>query len=95
MRARDPEKKLAITPESVGLQFPRRDSRPRLSGRRRSLGSFFRSTLDIVWSTLREIFDESAYARFLDRQKLDNSPAAYTAFLREVQKYRERRPRCC
>ena len=77
------------------MHEPRRDSRPRLSGRRRSLGDLFRRATNILWSTLREIFDESAYARFLDRQNLQSSRSAYTAFLREGQKQRERRPRCC
>jgi hypothetical protein len=57
------------------------------------------NTLGIVralfWSALREIFDESAYTRFLDRQRLPSSPHAYAAFLRENQRPRERRPRCC
>jgi hypothetical protein len=76
------------------MQEPRRDSRPRLSGRKRSLGGILLA-LDILWSTLREIFDESAYARFLDRQHLHSSADAYAAFLRESLKQRERRPRCC
>ena len=74
---------------------PRRDSRPRLSGRGRSPGHLFGRALSVFWSTLREIFDESAYARFLDRQHLHSSPNAYAAFLQENQKQRERRPRCC
>jgi hypothetical protein len=44
---------------------------------------------------LREIFDESAYARFLDEHALVSSRQAYAAFLREGQGSRERRPRCC
>jgi Selenoprotein, putative len=46
-------------------------------------------------STLREIFDESAYARFLARRQVATSPQAYADFLRELQTQRERRPRCC
>ena len=44
---------------------------------------------------LREIFDESAYARFLTRRQVATSPQAYADFLRELQTQRERRPRCC
>ena len=44
---------------------------------------------------LREIFDESAYMRFLSRNHLVSSPAAYTAFLRENELAKARRPRCC
>jgi hypothetical protein len=74
---------------------PHSNSRPQLSGRGRTLVRFLRRAIGIFWLTVREIFDESAYARFLDRQSLHSSPAAYTAFLRENQKQRERRPRCC
>ena len=74
---------------------PRRNSRPRLSGRERIPGWLFGRPLRVFWSMLREIFDESAYARFLDRKHLPNSCDAYAAFLQESQKQRERRPRCC
>jgi len=46
-------------------------------------------------STLREIFDESAYARFLERHHLATSPQSYAEFLRENETTRSRRPRCC
>jgi uncharacterized short protein YbdD (DUF466 family) len=49
----------------------------------------------ILLSVLREIFDESAYARFLDRTHLASSPAAYAAFFRERQSGKERSTRCC
>jgi hypothetical protein len=44
---------------------------------------------------LREIFDESAYSRFLERRGVTSSREAYAEFLREGQATRERRPRCC
>jgi hypothetical protein len=46
-------------------------------------------------AALREIFDESAYARFLNRQRMVSSPAAYGEFLRESELAKARRPRCC
>jgi hypothetical protein len=46
-------------------------------------------------SVLREIFDESAYARFLRRTRLSNSRAAYAQFLQEHEVAKARRPRCC
>jgi len=49
----------------------------------------------ILLATLREIFDESAYLRFLSRNHLASSPAAYAAFLRESELAKARRPRCC
>jgi hypothetical protein len=58
-----------------------------------SLGS--RRTLAMIHSILCEIFDESAYARFLERRHLVTSREAYAAFLAESRAQRERRPRCC
>jgi hypothetical protein len=44
---------------------------------------------------LLEIFDESAYARFLQRRQLVSSPQAYAEFLVENEARAQRRPRCC
>lgn len=49
----------------------------------------------ILLATLREIFDESAYARFLSRQGLTSSVEAYAAFVRESEIVKARKPRCC
>jgi hypothetical protein len=49
----------------------------------------------IVRSALQEIFDESAYARFLRRRQLQTSREAYAEFLRENEVSRQRRARCC
>ncbi len=49
----------------------------------------------ILHATLHEIFDESAYARFLERRELETSPKSYAEFLRENETTRSRRPRCC
>lgn len=49
----------------------------------------------VLVAALREIFDESAYARFLDRQRVASSQAAYGEFLRESEIAKARRPRCC
>jgi hypothetical protein len=51
--------------------------------------------LRVVLATLREIFDENAYTRFLSRRALAPSRASYLAFLEENSATRERRPRCC
>jgi hypothetical protein len=45
--------------------------------------------------TIREIFDESAYARFLARGEMVRSQESYAAFLQEYGTVKERRPRCC
>ena len=54
-----------------------------------------RRAVAVIRATLREIFDESAYARFLARRQLTTSPTAYAEFLAESRQQRERRPRCC
>jgi hypothetical protein len=51
--------------------------------------------LCVLMATLREIFDEAAYQRFLTRGELASSPAAYADFLREGETAKARRPRCC
>jgi hypothetical protein len=59
------------------------------------ISSSTRRALAVIASILREIFDEAAYARFLERRKLTTSPTAYAEFLSESRQQRERRPRCC
>ena len=49
----------------------------------------------LLRSMLLEIFDESAYARFLSRQGIVSSPAAYRQFLKEQQTRNAHRFRCC
>ena len=51
--------------------------------------------MSLLASTMKEIFDESAYARFLDRKQLASSREAYAAFCREYEGAKARRPRCC
>jgi hypothetical protein len=53
------------------------------------------STWHIFVATLREIFDEAAYARFLSRAGMASSSAAYAAFRREFEEAKVRRPKCC
>ncbi len=52
-------------------------------------------TVALLMSALREIFDESAYARFLNREQVVSSRQAYAAFCRECELTKARRPRCC
>jgi hypothetical protein len=49
----------------------------------------------ILMATLREIFDEAAYARFLNRAGMASSSEAYAAFRREFEEVKVRRPKCC
>jgi hypothetical protein len=57
--------------------------------------SHVRKFIRIATAALREIFDEAAYARFLERTGQPSSRAAYAGFLRERAASHERRPRCC
>ena len=53
------------------------------------------SACALLVATIREIFDENAYARFISTHHLQSSRASYAAFLRENGYRRERRARCC
>ena len=48
-----------------------------------------------LMKVLREIFDESAYSRFLLRTQLEPSRESYLKFMRENELAKARRPRCC
>jgi hypothetical protein len=60
-----------------------------------SVSTWFTGLIRLLLSTLREIFDESAYARFLARHSISSCPNAYAAFLREHGAAKARRPKCC
>jgi hypothetical protein len=57
----------------------------------RWIGKIFTTLL----AAAREIFDEGAYARFLNRAGMVSSSAAYAAFRREFEEAKTRRPKCC
>jgi hypothetical protein len=54
-----------------------------------------RSFFGVVLAVLREIFDESAYERFLSRTGSLRSSASYREFLREREIVMATKPRCC
>lgn len=54
-----------------------------------------RGAFSLIRAALREIFDESAYQRFLDRSRMESSAEAYAIFLKENELAKARRPRCC
>ncbi|MGZ4829738.1 MAG: hypothetical protein ACXV5J_05760 [Candidatus Angelobacter sp.] len=51
--------------------------------------------MHILRAALREIFDESAYDRFLLRTNASRSVASYRAFTRERDAAMLKKPRCC
>ena len=53
------------------------------------------SVWELLKAMLREIFDESAYDRFLARTGNERSVASYRAFTRERESSLARKPRCC
>ncbi len=52
-------------------------------------------SLRVFVAMLREVFDESAYQRFLERGQMESSASAYALFRRENELARSRRARCC
>lgn len=54
-----------------------------------------KQTLALLRAILREIFDESAYQRFLSQHHLATSADAYAAFCHDHEHSKARRPRCC
>jgi hypothetical protein len=54
-----------------------------------------RTVIKILVAAVREIFDEAAYARFLERAKMESSRAAYAAFCRETEAAKSQVHRCC
>jgi hypothetical protein len=66
----------------------------RVIGRDRVIGGM-QHFLRILRATLREIFDENAYDRFLRRTDSARSVASYREFARERDSALNRKPRCC
>jgi hypothetical protein len=59
-----------------------------------ALGLFI-AAFHTLRAALREIFDESAYDRFLLRTNSRRSTASYRAFTRERDAGMIKKPRCC
>jgi hypothetical protein len=55
----------------------------------------FRRPLSLLLAILREIFDESAYQRFLTRHQLISDRISYAKFLAEQEIRKARQPKCC
>ncbi len=60
-----------------------------------SVPAWLVGAITLLLSALREIFDESAYSRFLARREMTSCPGSYAAFLREQERIKARRPKCC
>ena len=86
-----------MSPETCGAGAPAREKTEANAHSRKvnALRSGIIRPLSVLIATLREIFDEAAYQRFLTRGEVASSPAAYADFLREGETAKARRPRCC
>jgi hypothetical protein len=67
----------------------------RTPGALRRVANHARDICQLLLTTLREIFDENAYERFLRRGQISRSGASYRAFLLEREEGIARKPRCC
>jgi hypothetical protein len=54
-----------------------------------------RQIIATIIAVVREIFDESAYVRFLSHHGMRSCPSAYAAFQREQERAKACRHRCC
>jgi hypothetical protein len=61
----------------------------------RAVLNALKSCMSVFTAMLREIFDETAYARFLNQRQLASSRSAYAAFRQEHEISKARRPKCC
>jgi hypothetical protein len=55
----------------------------------------FKNVMQTIHATLCEIFDESAYNRFLLRTNGTHSVASYRDYMRERDAAMAKKPRCC
>jgi hypothetical protein len=62
---------------------------------RRTSGNWIQNTWSIFRAVLAEIFDESSYARFLERTGSARSKESYQDFMRERAITLAEKPRCC
>ena len=62
---------------------------------RRNSGNWIQNAWKVFGAVLQEIFDESAYERFLNRAQAPRSKESYHAFLRERESAIAQKPRCC
>jgi hypothetical protein len=60
-----------------------------------SVSTWLVRAMTLLFSALREIFDESAYSRFLARRDMRSCRGSYAAFVREQEGIKARRAKCC
>ena len=89
---------------SVAIRHPERSGMPAqraflgVEGPPHSIGTLWDQIVKagkLAKAALHEIFDESAYERFLARHQLTSSASAYSRFCHDRERTLARRPRCC
>ncbi len=85
----DRKNELRAQARSRGERLPIGDTETR-----RKPGIWLRDFWNILGAALREIFDESAYERFLQQNQVVRSRASYRAFLCRNE-MTANKPRCC
>jgi hypothetical protein len=70
-------------------------ARDRVIGKTPSALALFAKVIRTLRAVLREIFDESAYNRFLLRTHASRTIASYRAFTQERDATMLKKPRCC
>jgi hypothetical protein len=70
-------------------------ARDRVIGKAPSALAPFAKVIRTLRAAIREIFDESAYDRFLLRTRASRSTASYREFTRERDAAMLKKPRCC
>jgi len=81
--------------KSEAQHLPRRHGDTERSGIKRVFLEHAGLIWDTAVATLREVFDESAYERFLARAGKQRSVNSYREFSRERESSLARKPRCC
>ena len=86
-----------MSPEMCGAGAPAREKTEAKAHSRKvnALRAGIIRPLSVLIATLREIFDEAAYQRYLTRSEVASSAIAYHDFLREGETAKARCPRCC
>ena len=86
-----------MSPEMCGAGAPAREKLEANVNERKISATRAASTraFNVFIATLREIFDEAAYQRYLTRSEVASSATAYHDFLREGESAKARCPRCC
>jgi hypothetical protein len=79
----------------IGNATPCHRKRARANGASERIHGLVRTALQLAVAILREVFDESAYDRFLARSHNARSVASYRAFLEESELTTAQKPRCC